>query len=151
MDFDPSGVEVSGGEGQKIAIARAMYKNADLMILDEPTAALDPRSENEIYTIVGNAILEHTAIFISHRLSACKLCQQVIVLHNGELIEEGTHDELVQKGWEISGIMEFAGAVFTCKHSVTPRYGLQKGTIPFDHFRRSKQQIRSARYPNGDF
>lgn len=98
MDFDPSGVEVSGGEGQKIAIARAMYKNADLMILDEPTAALDPRSENEIYTTVCNAIPEHTAIFISHRLSACRLCHQVIVLHNGELIEEGTHDELVQKG-----------------------------------------------------
>lgn len=102
MDFDPSGVEVSGGEGQKIAIARAMYKDAELMILDEPTAALDPRSENEIYTMVSRAIKDNTAIFISHRLSACRLCHKIIVLHHGKLIEEGTHDELVGKGGKYS-------------------------------------------------
>lgn len=97
MDFDKTGIEVSGGEGQKIAIARAIYKDAELMVLDEPTAALDPRSENEIYTMVGHAITGHSAIFISHRLSACRLCHQVIVLHNGKLIEKGTHDKLIEK------------------------------------------------------
>ena len=94
-DFTENGVEVSGGEAQKIAIARALYKDAPFIILDEPTAALDPMAEAEIYSKFNDISGDKTAIYISHRLSSCKFCDEIAVFHNGQVIQQGTHDALV--------------------------------------------------------
>lgn len=91
------GINVSGGEAQKIAIARALYKDAPFVIMDEPTAALDPIAEAEIYENFNSLIREKTAIFISHRMSSCKFCDKIIVFEDGEIIQEGSHRELVEK------------------------------------------------------
>ena len=89
------GVDFSGGEAQKIAIARALYKDAPFIILDEPTAALDPIAEAEIYSKFNDIAGDKTAIYISHRLSSCKFCDEIAVFHEGAVIQRGTHDELV--------------------------------------------------------
>lgn len=89
------GVDVSGGEAQKIAIARALYKDAPFIILDEPTAALDPIAEAEIYSKFDEIAGDKTAIFISHRLSSCKFCDEIAVFHEGAVIQQGTHASLV--------------------------------------------------------
>ena len=94
-DFTEDGVDVSGGEAQKIAIARALYKDAPFIILDEPTAALDPIAEAEIYSKFNDISGDKTAIYISHRLSSCKFCDEIAVFHEGAVIQQGTHAELV--------------------------------------------------------
>ncbi len=94
-DFTENGVEVSGGEAQKIAIARALYKDAPFIILDEPTAALDPIAEAEIYSKFNDIAGDKTAIYISHRLSSCKFCDEIAVFHEGQVVEQGTHAALV--------------------------------------------------------
>lgn len=94
-DFDKNGVEVSGGEAQKIALARALYKNAPFIILDEPTAALDPIAEYEIYSKFNEIVGDKTAIYISHRLSSCRFCDRIAVFDNGTIVQNGSHDELV--------------------------------------------------------
>jgi ATP-binding cassette subfamily B protein len=94
-DFDEKGVEVSAGEAQKIALARALYKGAPFIVLDEPTAALDPIAEFEVYSKFNEIIGDKTAIFISHRLSSCRFCDDIAVFHEGHLIQRGNHDELV--------------------------------------------------------
>ena len=94
-DFTENGVDVSGGEAQKIAIARALYKDAPFIILDEPTAALDPIAEAEIYAKFDEISGDKTAIYISHRLSSCKFCDEIAVFHDGAVIQHGTHDELL--------------------------------------------------------
>jgi ATP-binding cassette subfamily B protein len=95
-DYDSdNGVDVSGGEAQKIAIARALYKDAPFIILDEPTAALDPIAEAEIYSKFDEIAGDKTAIYISHRLSSCKFCDEIAVFHEGAVIQQGTHASLV--------------------------------------------------------
>ena len=94
-DLTEDGVDVSGGEAQKIAIARALYKDAPFIILDEPTAALDPIAEAEIYGKFDEIAGDKTAIYISHRLSSCKFCDEIAVFHEGSVIQHGTHAELV--------------------------------------------------------
>lgn len=94
-EFTENGVEVSGGEAQKIAIARALYKDAPFIILDEPTAALDPIAEAEIYAKFNDISGDKTAIYISHRLSSCKFCDEIAVFCNGTIIQKGTHEELL--------------------------------------------------------
>lgn len=94
-DFDTDGVEISGGEAQKIALARALYKDAPFIILDEPTAALDPLSEYEIYSKFNEIAGDKTAIYISHRLASCRFCDTIIVFHAGEVIQKGNHEELL--------------------------------------------------------
>jgi ATP-binding cassette subfamily B protein len=94
-NFGEKGIEVSGGEAQKIAIARALYKNAPLVILDEPTSALDPLSEYEIYTKFDTLVHGKTAIYISHRMSSCRFCDNIIVFNKGEIIQSGNHETLV--------------------------------------------------------
>lgn len=94
-DYDENGVDISGGEAQKIAIARTLYKDAPFLILDEPTAALDPIAEAEIYSRFDQIAGDKTAIYISHRLSSCKFCDEIAVFHEGAVIQRGTHDALV--------------------------------------------------------
>ena len=93
--FDENGIEPSGGEQQKMAIARALYKKAPVVILDEPTAALDPVAEYDIYRQFDSLVGGKTAIYISHRLSSCKFCDRIAVFSEGVIKEYGTHDELV--------------------------------------------------------
>ena len=94
-DLDEDGVTISGGEAQKIAIARALYKDAPFIVLDEPTAALDPVAEAEIYAKFNEIAGDKTAIYISHRLSSCKFCDEIAVFDHGEVIQQGTHEELL--------------------------------------------------------
>ena len=95
-EFDREGIEMSGGEAQKIAIARALYRNAPIMILDEPTSALDPVTEMEIYQKFDEITGDKSVIYISHRLSSCRFCDEILVFHEGKLIQRGNHDTLVQ-------------------------------------------------------
>lgn len=95
-DFDENGVEISGGEAQKIALARALYKDAPFVILDEPTSALDPVSEFEIYQRFNSFVGDKTAIYISHRLSSCRFCNNIFVFDNGQIVQQGSHDDLVK-------------------------------------------------------
>lgn len=91
------GVEVSGGEAQKIAIARALYKSAPFIVLDEPTSALDPVAEYEIYSGFDKLINERMAIYISHRMSSCRFCERIVVLKDGQVAEEGNHNALLSR------------------------------------------------------
>ncbi len=95
-NLDKEGVEISGGEAQKIAIARALYKDAPFIILDEPTAALDPIAEAEIYEKFNDIVGDKTAVYISHRLSSCKFCDEIAVFHEGTVIQKGSHEELLR-------------------------------------------------------
>lgn len=94
-DFDKNGMEISGGEAQKIALARAVYKEAPLVILDEPTAALDPIAEYKIYSDFNKIVTDNTAIYISHRLSSCRFSDNIIVFDSGKIVQTGTHEQLV--------------------------------------------------------
>ncbi|WP_225442445.1 ABC transporter ATP-binding protein [Paenibacillus lycopersici] len=94
-DFEERGIELSGGEEQKLALARALYKDAPFIILDEPTAALDPVAEFEIYSKFNEIVGGKTAIYISHRLSSCRFCDNIAVFHEGALVQRGSHEALV--------------------------------------------------------
>lgn len=94
-EFDDSGINLSGGQEQKIAIARSLYKDAPVMILDEPTAALDPLTEFEIYQNFDTLVKDKTAFYISHRLSSSKFCDEILVFDKGEITQRGTHEDLV--------------------------------------------------------
>lgn len=94
--LEREGVEISGGEAQKIAIARALYKDSPLVILDEPTSALDPESEYEIYRSFDNLIGDKTAIYISHRMSSCRFCNQILVFDGGRIVQQGSHEKLLE-------------------------------------------------------
>lgn len=97
-ELDEEGIEFSGGEGQKLAMARALYKKADIMILDEPTSALDPIAEYELFMRFNDITDNKTTIYISHRLSSTKFCDEIIVIHNNEIAERGNHQMLVENG-----------------------------------------------------
>ena len=94
-NFDEDGVIVSGGEAQKIALARALYKDAPIVVLDEPTAALDPIAEAAIYESFDSIVGGRTTIYISHRLSSCRFCDRIAVFEEGRLCQLGTHEELL--------------------------------------------------------
>jgi len=95
--YDDSGLELSGGEGQKVAMARALYKDAPFMVLDEPTAALDPIAEAAVYERIHSMVANKTAVFISHRLSSCRFCDDIIVFDKGQIVQRGNHDALVDQ------------------------------------------------------
>ncbi len=97
-DFENDGADVSGGEAQKIALARALYKNSPFIILDEPTAALDPIAEAEIYFKFDDIVGDRTAVYISHRLSSCRFCDDIVVFNEGQIIQRGSHDSLLAQG-----------------------------------------------------
>ncbi len=94
-EFDESGVNFSGGERQKLAIARAIYKAGAFVIMDEPTAALDPVSECEVYAGFDKMVGKKTAFYISHRLASCRFCQDILVFDEGKVVQRGSHEELV--------------------------------------------------------
>ena len=96
-EFDSEGMEFSGGESQKLAITRALYKHAPVMILDEPTAALDPLAEYDIYSRFNDIVMNKAAIYISHRMSSCQFCDKIAVLDKGQIIQYGKHKELVKE------------------------------------------------------
>ena len=93
---DEEGVEISGGEAQKLAIARALYRDAPVVILDEPTAALDPVAELEIYEKFNELVEDKTAIFISHRMSSCRFCKNILVFDGGKIVQMGSHEQLLE-------------------------------------------------------
>ena len=94
-EFEEDGVEISGGEAQKIALARVLYRDAPFIVLDEPTAALDPEAEAEVYTKFNDIVEDKTAIYISHRLSSCRFCDEIAVFDHGQVVQQGTHDGLL--------------------------------------------------------
>jgi ATP-binding cassette subfamily B protein len=93
-DISEKGVEISGGEAQKIALARALYKGTPIIVLDEPTAALDPIAEAQVYSDFSNMVENKTAIYISHRLSSCQFCDEITVFQDGRIVQKGTHVDL---------------------------------------------------------
>ncbi|WP_415334636.1 ABC transporter ATP-binding protein [Clostridium perfringens] len=100
--LDGEGIELSGGENQKLALARALYKNGKIVILDEPTSALDAVAEYNIYKGFDELIGDKTAIYISHRLASTKFCDVIAFFENGEIVEYGTHEELLKKNGKYS-------------------------------------------------
>jgi ATP-binding cassette subfamily B protein len=95
-DCEKTGVEISGGEAQKIAMARALYKDAPFIVLDEPTASLDPFAEFQIYSNFNELTKNKTVIYISHRLSSCAFCDKIIVFEKGQITQTGTHKDLIR-------------------------------------------------------
>ncbi len=95
--FEQNGLELSGGQWQKLSIARAFYSDSDILILDEPTAALDPMAEQEIFNQFDNLRRDKTTVFVSHRLSSATAASKIIVLENGQIIEEGNHSQLMNR------------------------------------------------------
>lgn len=93
--YDQSGIEISGGEAQKIALARALYKDSPFILLDEPTAALDPISEYEVYSNFNAISGDKTTVYISHRLASCRFCNKIVVFDNGHIVQHGSHEELL--------------------------------------------------------
>lgn len=99
-------IELSGGELQKLALARALYKNGGTLILDEPTAALDPIAENKIYEEYGRMTKGKSSLFISHRLASTRFCDKILFIENGKIIESGTHESLMEKGGKYAHMYE---------------------------------------------
>ena len=97
QNFSSEGINLSGGEMQKMYLARALYKDSSFLILDEPTSALDPLAEGELYNKYATLVKNKTSIFISHRLSSTRFCDRIYFLKNGKIVEEGSHDELMAK------------------------------------------------------
>ena len=96
-DISEKGVELSGGEAQKVALARALYKDSPVIVLDEPTAALDPIAEEQVYEGFSRMTGDRTAVYISHRLSSCRFCDEITVFDGGRIVQKGTHAELLEE------------------------------------------------------
>ncbi len=96
-EYDICGIEFSGGEEQKTALARALYKEAPFVILDEPTASLDPIAEAQVYENFNQIAKDRTSVFISHRLSSCRFCERILVFDKGKIVQDGGHEELVKQ------------------------------------------------------
>ena len=103
---EESGVDFSGGEKQKLALARALYKNAPVVVLDEPTSALDAIAEQRLYESFDKMIGEKSAVYISHRLASTRFCDRIAMFEGGNIIELGTHDELMEKGGAYAHMFE---------------------------------------------
>lgn len=111
--FDENGTEFSGGELQKLAIARALYKDSPVIVLDEPTAALDPYAEEEVYERFSELTEGRTTIYISHRLSSCKFCRRIIFLEDGKIVEDGNHEELIRLNGKYAEMFQMQASQYT--------------------------------------
>jgi ATP-binding cassette, subfamily B, bacterial len=109
--FD-GGVDLSGGEWQKLALARAYLRNSQLLILDEPTAALDARSEYQVFQRFAELTAGKMALFISHRFSTVRMADRIIVLENGSIAEDGTHEKLTRMGGRYAEMFELQAASY---------------------------------------
>lgn len=105
-EYDENGIEFSGGEKQKIAICRALYKEAPILILDEPTASLSPKAEFEIYNLINEVADNKIVFFISHRMISCKMCDEILVIDDGKIVESGTHKNLLLKNGVYKSLYE---------------------------------------------
>lgn len=126
-------VDFSGGEQQKMLFARSLYKNAPLVILDEPTAALDPIAENELYQNYGDAMKDRTAIYISHRLSSTRFCDRIVLLEHGRLIEEGTHESLLSANSRYAQLYEMQSQYYKDQDARKKRSALMDDEYIHDH------------------
>ena len=111
------GIDLSGGERQKVWMARAFYKEAPILILDEPTAALDPLAEQEIYEKYVQMSEGKTSLFISHRLASTRFCDRIVLLENGRITEQGSHEELMEKNGAYAGLFEVQGRYYRKEES----------------------------------
>lgn len=118
------GVDISGGEAQKLAIARALYKDAPFVVLDEPTAALDPISEAEVYTRFHEMVKDKTSIYISHRMASCRFCDDIVVFKDGRIVERGSHEELLARQGQYAGMW----------HAQAKYYVEQEPGVPVNSF-----------------
>ena len=100
------GVLLSGGEMQRLMLARALYKNAPILLLDEPTAALDPIAENDIYQKYAAMTEGRTSVFISHRLASTRFCDRILLIDGGAIAEQGSHEELLARGGKYAELFE---------------------------------------------
>lgn len=121
-------VDFSGGEKQRLLFSRALYKEAPLLILDEPTAALDPIAENEIYLKYGETTQGKTSIYISHRLSSTRFCDRIVLLENGQIVESGTHTELMEKGGKYADLFEMQSQYYKEQEKEKKRQEIMEGT-----------------------
>lgn len=112
-DLDPDGIEISGGEAQKIAIARALYRDAEFFIFDKPTASLDPRAEDQLFSKYKAMVEGRTAIFIAHRMSSCRFSDRIIVFDQVKIVQEGSHEELVAVEGKYREMWEAQAKCFT--------------------------------------
>ena len=103
--FDDA-VDLSGGQMQRLMLARALYKSAPILVLDEPTAALDPIAESDIYQRYNQLTQGSTSVYISHRLASTRFCDRIVLIENGGILEEGTHEELLSKGGRYAELFE---------------------------------------------
>lgn len=106
QSFDPDGIELSGGMMQKLMLARCLYKDAPMFVLDEPTAALDPIAESNMYEEYKKATQGKSALFISHRLASTKFCDRILFIEKGRITETGTHNELLEKKGKYAEVFE---------------------------------------------
>ena len=107
------GVELSGGQWQRIALARAFYRNAPFVVLDEPTAALDPRAEHDVFERLRHLAAGRTVLFVSHRLATVRSADRILVLHHGGLAEQGTHAELMALGGHYAELFTLQASAYT--------------------------------------
>lgn len=112
-----NGIDLSGGEKQKLALARALYKNAPVIVLDEPTAALDALAEYELYKSFDDIICNKSAVYISHRLSSTRFCDNIAMFKAGEMVEQGTHEELLAKGGAYAEMFEIQAQYYKNENS----------------------------------
>ena len=135
--FEENGLELSIGQWQKLAAARAFYSDSDVLILDEPTASLDPMAEQEIFNQFDRLREDKTTIFVSHRLSSATIATQIVVLEYGEVIEKGTHKELMEKEGRY-----FELFTTQAKRYITDGESVNAGeTAPPERPRRRRRQI----------
>lgn len=111
--FDNNGAELSGGQWQKIALARAFFRNAQFIVLDEPSSALDPEAEDYVFSSFGRLCKDKGGILISHRLSSIMMVDEILLLDGGVLIESGTHDELMQKNGKYAEMYKLQAQKYT--------------------------------------
>ncbi|QZO76581.1 ATP-binding cassette domain-containing protein [Helcococcus kunzii] len=100
------GIELSGGETQKLLLARALYRDAPFLVLDEPTAALDSIAEMELYNKYNELTKDSTSIFISHRMASTRFCDYILLIKDKKILEKGTHDQLMKFGGEYRRIFD---------------------------------------------